>query len=174
MERARGLRWIGEGGLEDFDGRVARGHRGEGFFARVRLRAWREIAADEEGDLGFEAAVAPAVAGERAAGGGDPGERHGGEHGRGVGRGRADLPAADVAECSDHAVLDGVGFVERLRLEVRGKIGEGIAGAARVEQRVGGVDDAEFFGSGHGFSVRRLVSPMSAKARDHGQVQRAG
>ncbi len=36
-------------------------------FARVGLRARRKIAADEEGDLGFEAAEAPAFAGERAA-----------------------------------------------------------------------------------------------------------
>ena len=100
----RCLRRIGEGGLQHFNGRVTGGHRGERLFACVRLCAWRKVAADEEGDLGFEAAIAPALAGERAAGGGDPRARHGREHGRGFGRGRADLPAADLAEGSGYAV----------------------------------------------------------------------
>src|ERR1700753_577208 len=126
-------------------------HGGECLFARVRLRAWREVAADEEGDLSFEAAVAPAITGENAAGGGNPGERHGSKHGCGVRRRSADLPAADVAERVSYAALNRVGFVDGLRLEIRGKISDGVAGAARVEQSVCGVDDAGFFGSGHGW-----------------------
>ena len=81
-------------------------------------------------------------------------------------RGRADLPSADVAECGDQAVLDGIGFVDRLRLEVRWEIGDGIASAAGVEQGVGGVDDAEFFGSGHGV-LRAKVSFADVVRRRH-------
>ena len=148
--------------------------RSDDFFACVRcVGAWRQVVAEEEGDLGFESAIAPLRAGEQGSGGCDPDPGQGRKRGRGVGVGRADLPAADAVfrrgvSLGDE-VLDEVDLVHGGGAQFDGKVVDEDAGTAGVEQDVRGFDQLGFALSGgfdHGVSLldtvmrRSQVSPM--------------
>ncbi len=142
---------VDEGGLELFEDGVAGGYGGEDFGAGVGRGARWEVGGEEEGYLGFEAAVAVGGADEGGGAGGHPGAGHGREEGCGFGGGGADLPAADLAEGEGDLGVDAGGFFEVGGLEVGGEIGDGGVGAAGVDEEVGGFDELLFAGGGdHG------------------------
>ena len=141
---------VDEAGLQLLDDGMATGNGRDHLCARVGLGARGQVFAQQEGDLGLQHAIAEARAGEQRAAAGHPGQRHGSEEGRGVGRARADLPASDGAEGSgDHAMNDGSLF-QRLRLQFGRQVGDRLVVAACVDQQVGGFQELLHALVGHG------------------------
>ena len=116
------------------------GDSGDDLFAAVGCGSGRKVGTELEGDLGFKAAVAPLKAGEVGSVWGDPGERHGGKGGGGFGVGGADLVAPDGAIIGGERVLDEVNLHHVGGADAGWKVDDGCAGAAGVEEEVGGFE----------------------------------
>ena len=118
-------------------------------FAGIGSSAWRQVVAQQERYLGFEHAVAIGGAVEDCAACGHPCAGHRREEGRGIGRGCADLPAADVLVGESHLVMNAGDLFERGGLQRGGQVGDRSVGAARIQQKVRGFDHVFFAGSGN-------------------------
>ena len=128
---------------------MATGDGGDHLGARVGRGARGQVFAQQECDLSLQHAITEARAREQRAAGDHPGQRHGREEGRGIGRARADLPSADGAEGRDDNAVDEGSLLQRLRLQFGRQVGDRVVVAAGVEQQIGGFEELLHAGFGH-------------------------
>ena len=108
---------VGQAGLQLLDDGMATGDGCDHLVERVGLGARGEVFAQQEGNLRLQHAIAEARARQQCAAAGHPGQGHGREEGRGVGRAGTDLPAADRPERGGHDAVDDGSLFQRLWLE---------------------------------------------------------